>query len=204
VSATLYLEGGAIGPDSKELKIRCREGFRKLLEKCGYGKQRRMPHLVACGSRHTAFEDFKTALDAREADDYVALWIDSEDSMVNIETSWVHLRAHGDWPQPASATDDQVLFMTTCMETLITADHAALKRHYGTELQTAALPPLVNLENRLRHDVQDKLVHATRNCANAYAKGKRSFEILAKLAPGILETHLPSFLRTRRILNQKL
>jgi hypothetical protein len=27
---------------------------------------------------------------------------------------------------------------------------------------------------------QDRLVHATRNCTNAYAKGKRSFEVLAK------------------------
>ena len=204
MSATLYLEGGATGPDSKELKIRCREGFRKLLEKCGYGELRRMPHLVACGSRHTAFDDFKTALAARANDDYVALWIDSEDPMANIETSWAHLRARDNWAQPASATDDQVLFMTTCMETLIIADHAALKRHYGTELQTTALPRLVNLENRQRHDVQDKLVHATRNCTNAYAKGKRSFEILAKLAPATLEAHLPSFVRTRRILNQKL
>ena len=33
VSASIYLEGGG---DSKELHIRCREGFRKLLENCGF------------------------------------------------------------------------------------------------------------------------------------------------------------------------
>ena len=37
------------------------------------------------------------------------------------------------------------------------------------------------MENRDRHDVQEKLVQATRNCTNFYAKGKRSFEVLAKL-----------------------
>ena len=106
--------------------------------------------------------------------------------------------------QPAGATDDQVLLMTTCMETLVAADHAALADHYGSKLQTSALPPLVQLESRGRHDVQDKLVHATRNCTNAYGKGKRSFEVLAKLTPSTLAQHLPSFVRTRRILDQKL
>jgi len=94
--------------------------------------------------------------------------------------------------------------MTTCMETWIVADHAAMTDHYGAQLQVSALPPLVNLENRGRHDVLDSLVRATRNCANAYAKGKRSFEILAKLSPGTLALHLPSFVRVRRILNEKL
>ena len=202
MNATLYIEGGATGPDSNSLNSRCREGFRKLLEKCGYGG--RMPRLVPCGSGQTAFDDFKIALGAAANDDYVALWIDSEDPMENPEAAWAHLSARDKWLKPASATDDQVLFMTTCMETLISADHAALTTHYGSELQATALPPLVNLENRQRHDVQEKLVHATRNCKNAYAKGKRSFEILARLTPATLETHLPSFVRTRRILDQKL
>jgi hypothetical protein len=204
VSAEIYLEGGATGPDSKELQSRCREGFRKLLLGCGYGEHRRMPRLIACGSRNNAFEDFKTALGAPAPVDYVALWIDSEAPMTNIEASWAHLRGSGNWPQPTDAADDQVLFMTTCMETLIVADRAALTEHYGTKLQTKALPPPINLENRQQHDVQAKLVRATRNCTNGYAKGKRSFEILARLAPATLETHLRSFARTRRILNEKL
>jgi len=90
------------------------------------------------------------------------------------------------------------------METLIVADHAALQDHYGVKLQLTALPPRENLESRGRQDVQDKLAHATRDCTNAYAKGKRSFEILAKLTPAILRDHLPSFGRTCRILDEKL
>jgi hypothetical protein len=90
------------------------------------------------------------------------------------------------------------------METPIVADHDALKAHYGAKLQTSALPPRDQLEARGRHEVQDKLAHATRNCTNAYAKGKRSFEVLAKLSPATLEAHLPSFVRTRLILDRKL
>ena len=51
---------------------------------------------------------------------------------------------------------------------------------------------------------QDKLCKATRDCTNAYTKGKRSFEVLGKLTPDELEKHLPSFRRVRRILKKKL
>ncbi len=108
------------------------------------------------------------------------------------------------WVRPDGVTDDQVLFMTTCMETLIVADREALKEHYDANLQESALPPLANLENRARDEVQEKLSLATRNCKNAYMKGKRSFAILGRLNPETLRKHLPSFARARRILNQKL
>jgi hypothetical protein len=202
VRATIYLEGGASGPDSKELQIRCREGFRKLLEKCGY-KRPRLPHLVASGSRDAAFDDFKIAFATKPAGDYVALWIDSEDPLADLEATWEHLRRRDHWTQPAGATDDQVLFMTTCMETLIIADHAALIDHYGAKLQHSALPPLIDLENRGRHDVQDWRMPLV-TARTRMPRGKRSFEILAKLTPAILGVHLPSSVRTRRILDRQL
>jgi len=129
VSAKLYLEGGASGADSKELQIRCRAGFRKLLEKCDY--KGRMPRLIACGSRQVAFDDFEIGLVGNALGDYIALWVDSEYPLTDIETTWDHLRRRDNWTQPSGATDDQVLFMTTCMETLIAADRGALTDHYG-------------------------------------------------------------------------
>jgi hypothetical protein len=60
------------------------------------------------------------------------------------------------------------------------------------------------LEQRPRHAIQDQLVHATRNCKNAYKKGKRSFDLLGKLSPDVLQQHLPSFARARMILNVNL
>ncbi len=198
MSAILYLEGGG---DSKELHTRCREGFRRLLEHCSF--QGRMPRLVACGGRDATFGDFTFAHAGRLAA-FVAMWIDSEDALADLEKAWAHLQTRDHWAQPSGAADEQVLFMTTCMETWLVTDRAALKEHFGTKLQDSKLPPLNDLEARDRHDVQDRLAHATRECTNAYAKGKRSFEVLGKLSPAVLEQHLPSFVRVRRILNTRL
>ena len=196
--AYIYIEGGG---DSKELHVRCRQGFRQLLERCGFSG--RMPRLVACGSRSAAYSDFKTAHESNKAD-YVAMLIDSEEPVSNPEKAWDHLRNCDRWERPDGADDEQVLFMTTCMESWIVADRDTLGQHYGSSLQESALPSLISLEQSNRQDIQERLKHATRNCSNAYQKGKRSFEILGKLKPETMESHLPAFQRAKRILNEKL
>ncbi len=202
MSAYIYIEGGGTGEQSKDVDIRCREGFRKLLENCRF--QGRMPRLVACGGRGAGLDAFTTALKTKPAAGFVALWIDSEEPLADLEAARDHLRACDQWPRPEGAEDEQLLFMTTCMETLFVADRAALGTHFGNELQVSALPPLNGLESRNRHEVQEDLVRATRNCPNAYAKGKRSFQLLGRLGPEVLEAHLPSFVRVRRILHARL
>jgi Domain of unknown function (DUF4276) len=204
VSAFLYIEGGGTGAGSKEVDILCREGFRKLLENCGFAAQKRMPRLIACGGRDAAFSAFKISQKSNADGNYVALWVDSEEPLADLEAAWAHLRSRDQWAKPAGATDEQVLFMTTCMETWFVADRAALRAHFKNRVQESALPPLNALESRRRHEVQDQLIHATRECSNAYAKGGRSFEILGKLSPTVLEQHLPSFVRVRRILTARL
>lgn len=198
MSAHLYIEGG----ESKEDQIRCRENFRKLLERAGLSG--RMPRLSACGGRGSTFDDFKTAHFKRRAGDYVAMFVDSEDPIKDLERTWDHLQCRDKWDKPNGAEDEQILFMTTSMETWIVTDRAALRKHYGQHLQENALPPLVDLESRDRHDVHDKLVYASRNCSNAYSKGRRSFEVLGKLDPAVLNQYLPSFVRVVRILKAKL
>ena len=94
--------------------------------------------------------------------------------------------------------------MTTCMETWMAADRSALRDHFGQGLRPERLPPLTNLERRARGEVQRGLENATRSCAAPYTKGPRSFDALGKLSPDTLESHLPSFKRTRRILNDRL
>ncbi len=145
MSKTIYLEGGG---DSKELHARCREGFRKLLERCGF--QGRMPRLVACGGRQATFEDFQTAHGRRDVSDFVAMLIDSEETPVAPLSPWQHLRDRDAWTRPADAVDDQVLLMVTCMETWIMTDRAALDDHYGNKLQKSALPPSTNPEKLSR------------------------------------------------------
>lgn len=72
------------------------------------------------------------------------------------------------------------------------------------ELQTSGLPSLTNIETKDRHIMQDALAHATRNCTNAYAKNKRSFDALAAVNLVPIEVQLPAFQRMLRILSDKL
>lgn len=130
--------------------------------------------------------------------------VDSEDPVEDVEKTWSHLKARDRWDQPVAAVDDQVFFMTTCMETWIVADRETLRAHYRHELQENALPSIIDLEKRSRQEVHDKLKNATRNCSNAYQKGKRSFEVVGKLDPSVLTKLLPSFNRAMRVLHQKL
>ena len=59
---SIYVEGGG---DSKDLHVRCREGFKKLIGKAGF--RDRMPGIVACGGRQHAFDMFRTAIGKGQA-----------------------------------------------------------------------------------------------------------------------------------------
>jgi hypothetical protein len=193
---TIYLEGGG---DSEGLRRRCREGFRKLFARCDF---KRMPKLVACGGRGNAFDRFCTAhADGKED---AILLVDSEDPIADIGKTWPYLKLRDNWDKPEGAVDEQVLLMTTCMETWIVADRAALRTYFKNNLNENQLPASVNLEERQRHSVQDSLQNATKDCKNKYEKGKRSFEVLAVLSRLTLEQHLPSFKRARKELAKKL
>ncbi len=203
MNALIYIEGGASGPNSKEQSIRCQQAFHKLLDRMGFTG--RKPRLVACGGRGGVFDRFRTA-HRSTAGGWAAMWIDSEEPMVDPDQAWRHLASVTtvpNWEKPDGANDDQVLFMTTCMETGIIADRATLRNHYGNRLIEGRLLPLNNLESRDRHSVQDSLERATENCGNAYKKGRRSFVILERLDPAALDS-MPSFSRTLRILDGKL
>jgi len=195
----MYIEGGG---DSKELRTRCREDFHRLLKRCGFAG--RMPRLVACGGRSATFDDFKTAHNHSAEGDCVTVLVDSEDPVTDTEQTWAHLRQRDGWDKPQGAEDEQVLLMVTCVETWIVTDRDTLRSHYGAGFQESALPPLNEMESRSRDSIQGKLVRATRNCKNAYAKGKRSFAVIAKLAPAALRPHLPSFARLERVLAARL
>lgn len=199
VNAKLYVEGGG---DSKDLHVRCREGFRRLFERCGL--EGRMPRIVACGGRGATRDDFATAHVRSGAGDFVAMLVDSETPVADIDCPWDHLKIRDGWDKPNGAADEQVLLMTTCMETWILVDRQSLRAHYGSGLQETALPSLSDMESRPREAVQDALERATRSCKNRYAKGRRSFEILARLDPATLSRHLPSFARCKRILSRQL
>ncbi|MCS6909022.1 MAG: DUF4276 family protein [Anaerolineales bacterium] len=192
MSVYLYVEGGG---DSSEEHSRCREGFRKLLEKAGFSG--RMPRIVAGGGRRATFDRFKTAL--LDSGKTAILLVDSEVPVTR--TPWEHLQVHDGWERPAAAVDDQAQFMVTCMETWMMADRAALREFFGSALNEGALLPLNDLERRQRDEVQEALERAT---GQQYRKGKRSFQVLAGLSPATLQQHLPYFRRLVETLNAYL
>jgi len=188
VSAKLYVEGGGA---NKQLKGRCREAFRKLLERFD-PPLKVYPGIVACGSRENVFDSFQTALSDAKPGDFIGMLVDSEEPVANIEQPWQHLEQFDRWTRPTQATDEQVLLMTTSMETWIIADHSALRQHYGSSLQENGLGSTYDLESRSRNKILESLEHATRNCRVRYTKGAESFKLLALVDPQLVRSRLPS------------
>ena len=195
--ARIYIEGGG---DAKDLKVRCREGFRKLLE--GSGFVGRMPRLVACGSRHSAFGDFETAYGGYRGE-YVALLVDSEAPVSDVEAPWAHLEARDGWRRPPGVHDDNALLMVSSMETWIAADPEAVRLQFGPNVRLHALPSAVDIESRTTDSVLAALKAATSNCASQYAKGPTSFAALGRTSSATLQ-RLPAFARMVRILESRL
>ena len=199
--AEIYAEGG--GPPGRLTNAECRQAFQDLIENCGIDRDQFT--VIACGPRGDARNEFIRAHILSGGEYYVALLIDSERPVEDIEQTWAHLSSGRDnWTRPPNAQDDQVLFMTTCMETWIAADRAALQDFFGDSLISDELPELDGLEERRPGFMNDSLMAATRDCSPQYSKGQVSFELLGSLNPDVLQARLPSFQRARRILNDKL
>ena len=202
----IYLEGGATGQDSKEVTIRCQQAFSKLLDKMGF--EGRQPKLVACGGREKVFTRYCTEHSGASGQ-YIAMWIDSEEPIKNdIEKTWEYIGQLKDiknFSKPEGANDDQVLFMTTCMETWIIADIETLKDYYGDKLNTNPLnPKSKTLESMVRGQALEAIQKATLNCNNPFKKGIESYKIIGELNPSSLAIRLPSFARVQRILDERL
>ena len=195
----IYVEGGG---DSRSLHIKCREGFRKLLERAGF--VRRMPAIKACGSRNDAFDDFRTAVESAGVEDYPVLLVDSESAVAS--DAWDHLKQRDGWDRPEEADADQAHLMVQCMETWCLADRKALAAFYGQGFTRTALLADVDLEARSKEDVQQAVENATRACGEArrYRKGRRSFELLGRLDPAALTQRLPHFGALCHFLQSKL
>ena len=200
VKPEVYVEGG--GPPGKTTNILCRRGFVELFGNCGLDTENF--DVIACGGRGEARNDFLLAHAAAAGDHYVALLIDSEEPVSCISQTWKHLEDYSNWKRPPGARDNQVLFMTRCMETWVVADRSTLREHFGENLQVSELPELDDLEGVSPGMLAIRLRSATQDCPEPYSKGRNSFAVLGKLNPNILEERLPSFRRVRLILRNKL
>ncbi len=220
---TILVEGGGDGTADRE----CKYAFAKLIEKLFDKETKFRPTFIPCGGREQAYKRFKTYHSKKREGEYIAMLIDSEITIDNekcgsadslVLNAWTHLQevplrelGMSAMPQPTGAQDDQVLFMTTCMETWIVADRDAISAYFHPKplhyINLSSLPSLTELETKDRHTIQKSLETATKDCSNAYKHGEkatRAYKCVGELNPDTLEQHLPNFKRVRSILKQKL
>jgi hypothetical protein len=134
-----------------------------------------------CGSRNSAFDRFKTAVSLQKAGEIPLLLVDSEDPISTI--GWEHVKKRDQWERPARISDEQILFMATCMETWMLTDRESVTTYFGQGFNEKSLGADTDLETRKRDVVQKALETASKSCNKQYAKGKISFELLARLNP---------------------
>jgi len=195
VSIKIYVEGGG---DTRDLKLRCRRGFSEFLRKSGL--EGRMPRIVACGGRQSAYDDFCTALKKAGGDEFIVLLVDSEDAVAaGGDGPWSHLKVRDNWDKPATATDDNVHLMVWCMEAWFVADRETLAAFFGQQFNANALPAREDVENISKPDLYAGFENATRTCKKGkYGKGRHSFDILAQIDPAKVMAASPY---ARRLIN---
>lgn len=187
VAVTIYVEGGGEG---KAGKTRCREGFRKFIEKAGFVGN--MPTVLASGSRDSALTDFRVALKEVEPGKIPLLLVDSEAHVRSNSTPWQHLQSRDNWNRPVSAGEDQVHLMVQCMESRFLADVSTLESYFGPGFRPTAIPLRIDIERVPKSDVLKQLESASRESKKgSYHKGRHSFEILARIDPAEVTRRSP-------------
>ena len=195
----VYVEGGG---DGKSLRTRCRQGFSSFFAKADLAG--RMPQVVACGGRDSAFDKFCTALRSRKAEEFIVLLVDSEDPVAQGSGPWLHLRTRDRWTKPDEATDENAHLMVQCMEAWFLADRDGLAAYFGHGFNRNALPGGRDIEDVAKDDVLEGLKNATRQTKKGeYGKGRHSFDMLERIDPANVMAASPHASRLVQIMREK-
>ena len=193
MTATLYVEGGGEG---RSLRARFRQGWRDFLRSGGVdGKVK----VVRCGGREQTFDRFATAVVSAGSGTVALLLVDSEEPVAKGHTVWRHLAARDGWTRPGVVGDDQAFLMVQVMETWFLADRDALRAYFGAGFREKAIRAWPDLEDVPKAMVFETLERATGSCRQSYAKGRVSFELLARIDPARVEATCP---HARALLNR--
>ena len=185
VTATLYVEGGG---DGRSLRARFREGWSGFFQSAGLGGRVK---IVRGGGREQTFNRFAHAVTSGGPAASVLLLVDSEGPVTPGSSVWRHLQDRDGWMRPDGAGDDQAFLMVQVMETWFLADRHALRQYFGAEFRENAVRQWPEPETVPKATVLDALDRATTACRKRYAKGKVSFELLARIDPARVEAACP-------------
>jgi hypothetical protein len=187
VTARIYIEGGGEG---HLLDTLFREGWTAFFKAAGLSG--RMPAIVRGQGRERTFDLFATAVANPRQGVLPLLLVDSETPLLDGHSEWQHLKDRDDRERPSGVADDQAFLMVQLMETWFLADREMLRRYFGSALRETALHAWPALEKVPKDTVLDALIRATAACPRKYAKGRVSFEMLARLNPSLVEQACPS------------
>ena len=81
--------------------------------------------------------------------------------------------------------------MVQVMETWFLADRGALRAYFGAGFRENAIRGWPALENVPKETVFEALDRASASCGRRYAKGRVSFELLARIDPARVEAACP-------------
>jgi hypothetical protein len=188
VRTKIYIEGGGEG---QLLDTLFRQAWTTFFKAAGLAG--RMPQVIRGKGRQRTFELFVTAVENPEPGVVPLLLVDSEEPLAESHTVWQHLRARADdnWERPADARDDQAFLMVQLMETWFLADRDLLRSYCGPAHRENHFKVWPSLAAVPKATVLRALDQATAACSPCYAKGKVSFELLAKLSPAKVEQACP-------------
>ena len=175
MNVKVYVEGGG---DRRELRTKCRRGFSSFFRKAGFDGH--LPRVVACGSRHQAYDRFCSAV-AHQPGDFNVLLVDSEGPVQ--AAPWEHLAQRDGWSRPSGASDESAHLMVQMMESWFLADRDCLARYFGNGFNANALPaPQKAIEDISKEDLERALGESPRQSSKRrYAKGRDSFALLGQI-----------------------
>ncbi len=171
----IYVEGGG---DQRFGKAAVQEGFGKfLLPLKEMARERHIRwHVVACGSRQSAFDDFGIAV-RQHRDAFNVLLVDAEGPITR--SPWEHLQDRDNW-SIQGIHNDHCHLMVQIMEAWIVADKETLKRFYGQGFNANRIPGQKDVESIAKANLERALIQATRNTQKGeYHKIRHGPKILA-------------------------
>lgn len=174
----VYIEGGG---DGRGQKATLRTGFQEFLKPLRDAARARNLrwNVVMCGSRESAFKDYRTALKTHP-ESVNLLLVDAEGPVSS--PPWKHLARKDGWKNPG-VTDDHCHLMVQMVEAWILADPEALSAYYGNGFRAGGLPKNPDVEAIPKASLLKALESATAPTKKGqYAKIRHCADLLARIS----------------------
>ena len=196
----IYMEGGG---DSNNTKSEIRVGMNEFLVELKEAARKKCWNwkLVCCGSRGEAY---KAYCNARNSNDHsiVFLLVDSEDPVSG--RAHHHLKKRDKW-NLSNEEENEIHLMAQTMETWIVADTDALRKYYGQNFASGALPKRKDLETVSKKDIARALIKATeKSTKGKYHKIHHASVLLKEIDPQVVQKRCSFCKRLFKLLDQSI